>query len=221
MKKLVVPMQVKSVSDAGVVEGYASVFDNVDLGHDVVEQGAFKEIVRTREGKVLHLYAHDAYGHTASGGLPIGLADVEQDEKGLAFRTQLIMEDLFVQRVHVHLKAGTLDGMSIGFDIPPGGADYDEKGVRHIKRAKLWEISAVTFGMNPKARIEAVKRAGGISTIREFEDLIREEGGFSHAQAKLLAVGGWKAMQSTRDEGEAEAGQRLLDYLHNLTKETQ
>lgn len=216
-QQLIVPMEVKSVDDAGQFSGYASIFGNVDEGYDVVEKGAFKKFAKTRDGKIRVLFQHDAYGRTQSAGLPIGKATVEQDEKGLAFDGQLVMDDPFVQRVHTHLKAKTLDGMSIGFDILPGGAEFTEGGVRKLKALHLWEISVVTFGMNPKARVEAVKRAGQITTIREYEDFLREEAGFSNAQAKLLAAGGYKALQSARDEsGEVKAAQQLTELVERL-----
>jgi HK97 family phage prohead protease len=216
MKRLVVPMELKKVSAAGEFSGYASIFDNLDLGYDVIEKGAFQEIVKTPEGKVLTLFQHDAQGYTASGGLPIGLSDVEQDDKGLHFDSKLIMEDPFVQRVHTHLKAKTLNGMSIGFDVLPGGAEYTEAGVRRLKALKLWEISVVTFGMNPKARVEAVKHAAAAMTIREFEDLLRDECGFSNAQAKLIAAGGFKALQKARDEHGKVEGERMAAGLLSL-----
>ncbi len=204
MKRLIVPMQVKAVSQKGVVSGYASIFGNVDLGGDViVGPTPFEEIVRTSDGKVLHLYAHDSYGFTPSAGLPIGKAEVEQDEKGLAFESQLVMTDPFVKdRIYPHLKEGTLDGMSIGYDVLPFGSDYDEENrTRLLRRLKLWEITSCVWGMNPEARVEGVKhRAKNVSNIREFEDLLRDVGGFSSRQAKLLASGGWEALQKTRDE---------------------
>lgn len=214
MKQLYVPMEIKSVSDTGTFKGYASIFENVDLGLDVVRKGAFEEIQRTPDGKVLTLFQHDSSGRTASGGLPIALSDVEQNSKGLKFEGQLIMEDPFVQRVFVHMKKKTLNGMSIGFDILAGGAKYLENGVRELTKLKLWEISVVTFGMNPKARVEAVKRASQIATIREFEDFLRDEGGFSNSQAKLLASGGFKAFQSARDEsGDVKVAQQLSELV--------
>lgn len=216
MKQLVVPMEIKSVNDKGEFSGYASIFENMDLGQDVVEKGAFKEIVRTPEGKVLTLFQHDSRGFTQSGGLPIGLSEVSQNSKGLKFDGELVMEDPFVQRVHIHMKKKTLNGMSIGFDVLPGGAEYTEGGVRRLKALKLWEISVVTFGMNPKARIEAVKGQGQITTIREYEDLLRDAG-FSKAQAVALAAGGWKALQQgRRDSDEAGDVKHLVDYLQSI-----
>lgn len=217
MKRFVVPMQIKSVSDQGVVTGYASIFDNVDLGGDkILGPAPFEEIVRTSDGKVLHLYAHDSYGYTPSAGLPIGKADVEQNDKGLYFESQLLMADPFVkERIYPHMKAGTLDGMSIGYDVLPFGADYDDESrVRLLKRLKLWEISACVWGMNPEARIETVKtRAKNVTNIREFEDLLRDVGGFSARQAKLLASGGWEALQTARDESDgADDGVKQLKW---------
>lgn len=220
MKKLFVPMEIKSVTEKGDFSGYASIFENVDLGYDVVEKGAFQEFVKTPEGKILTLFQHDSSGYTESGGLPIGLSDVEQDEKGLAFEGQLVMEDPFVQRVHVHMKKKTLNGMSIGFDILPGGAEYTEAGIRRLKALKLWEISVVTFGMNPKARIEAVKNAGQVTNIREYEEFLREAG-FPRAAAKALALGGWTRLDGQRDvDVEAEV-QKSLSFLHNFTETLQ
>lgn len=221
MKRFVVPLQIKAVSDKGLVTGYASIFDNIDLGGDmIIGPTPFEEIVRTTDGKVLHLYSHDAYGFTPSGGLPIGKADVEQQEKGLYFESQLLMADPFVkERIYPHMKEGTLDGMSIGYDVLPFGSDYDEENrVRLLKRLKLWEISACVWGMNPEARIETVKtRAKNVTNIREYEDLLRDVGGFSARQAKLLASGGWEALQTARDEsGGADDGVKQLkwDFLN-------
>jgi len=210
MKTRDLKLEIKALDERGEFEGYASVFGNVDEGQDVILPGAFKEFVKTRDGKTLVLYQHRL-------GEPIGKADVDQDEKGLSFHGQLVMEDPVARKAHTHMKAGTLDGMSIGFDVLRGGAEFTDDGTRVLKALKLWEISVVTFGMNPLARIEAVKRAGQISTIREYEDLLRDECGFSNAQAKLLAAGGWKALQAARDEpGEAGAAQSLLDYLRHV-----
>jgi hypothetical protein len=127
------------------------------------------------------------------------------------------MEDPFVQRVHTHMKAKTLNGMSIGYDVLPGGAKILESGIRQLNALKLWEISVVTFGMNPKASIDSVKN---ITTIREFEDFLREAGGFSKAQAVAIASGGWKTLQDRRDSGEADDASRFLKYLNSLTEKT-
>ena len=168
------------------------------MGGDVVERGAFKEFVTTRDNHVRVLYQHDSRN-------PIGKALVHEDTKGLAFEGKLVLEDALARKAYAFMKQGILDGMSIGFDILPGGQEPMDDGThRRLTALKLWEISPVTFGMNPLARIEAVKAAEQITNIREFEDFLREVGGFSKAQAKLLARA-WNTLPGQRDvDGEVE-----------------
>ena len=52
-------------------------------------------------------------------------------------------------------------------------------------------MSLVTFPMNELARTGAVK-AADIRTVRDFEDFLREVGGFSHAAAKSIACAGFR-----------------------------
>jgi HK97 family phage prohead protease len=199
MKQRHFPCEFKA-KDAGKFTGYAAVFGNVDQGFDVIEEGAFKEFVRNAAGLVKVLFNH------RMGEPPIGLAEVSQDSKGLRVEGELVLADPIAARVHTGMKAGTLDGMSIGYDPLPGGAEITDAGVRRLKRLKLWEVSVVNFPMNPLALVDSVKTAGQICTIRDFEDFLRDEGGFSAAKAKALASGGWKALQqSARDEPDLAA----------------
>lgn len=198
-RNLFVPFELKEVSESGLFKGYASVFGNVDLGLDVVEPNAFKEIVRNPAGKVATFYWH---GQKAEASLPIGQVEVEQDEKGLAVEGEVFLDDPFAARVHKQMRRKSIGGMSIGYDVLAKGADYDEQNVRHLKKLRLWEVSVLPFGMNPKARVTSVKDAGlqTIETIREFEDLLRDAGGYSVRQARAIAQGGFKALQEVRDE---------------------
>lgn len=196
MMRLNLATEFKAFGDAGSFEGYAAIFGNVDLGGDVIERGAFKEIVKGRNGKVKILNQHRQAD-------PIGVADVKQDDVGLHFTGQLILESASARSAHALMKGGALDGMSIGFDVLEGGAKVLESGIRQLKALKLWEISPVTFGMNPLAGVLDVKAAG--ETIRDFEDFLRDVGGFTQTQAKAIAADGFKALQSTRDVGDADA----------------
>lgn len=214
MKYLGLPLELKAFGDSGSFEGYASIFGNVDLGGDVIERGAFKEIVKGRDGKVKILNQHSTRD-------PIGTAEIKQDDKGLYFQGQLILEAPSARSAYALMKGGALDGMSIGYDVLEGGAKILESGIRQLKALKLWEISPVTFGMNPLAGIDSVKQAGNITTIREFEDFLRDAGGFSKAQAKDIASGGWKTLNDRRDAGEADDAKKYLQFLKSLTMENQ
>ncbi len=190
--------------EKGQFTGYASIFGNVDDGMDVVLEGAFKEFARTRDGKTVVLFQHRT-------DQIIGKADVSQDAKGLKVEGQLVLEDPLAQRVYAHMKAETLDGMSIGYDVLPGGAEFTEGGIRRLQALKLWEVSVVTFGMNELARVETVKTAANIATIREFEDFLRDAGGFSVRQARAIAEGGFKALERARES--SDPGAQIAELL--------
>lgn len=170
-------LETKSVGNEGEFEGYASTFGNVDQGGDVVEPGAFIEsVVKAKsDGRTIPmLWQHDQRE-------PIGVwRDIAEDSKGLYVRGQLLVDaDPLAKRAHGLLKAKALGGMSIGYAIPAGGAEPDEKrrGVTRLKKIDLREVSLVTMPMNIMARVTDVKamiEAGKLPTIREFEEFLRE-----------------------------------------------
>ncbi|MDQ3169457.1 MAG: HK97 family phage prohead protease [Acidobacteriota bacterium] len=207
MKHLNCPTDFKAIGDAGTFEGYAAIFGNIDLGGDILERGAIKEIATRRNGKVVVLNQHRQSD-------PIGLADVEQDDKGLKFVGQLVLESPSARSAHALMKSGALDGMSFGYDVLPGGAEILKSGVRKLTAVKLWEISPVTFGMNPSAGIDSVKALvanGHLPSLSDFEDHLREAG-FSKSQATAIASHGLKYLHDRSESGGAGVGelQKLL-----------
>jgi uncharacterized protein len=189
---LQVKFSVKAASDDGRIEGLGAVFNNVDDGWDVVHPGAFKDSLRER--RPLMLWQHDAHDD------PVGVWDqVEETDEGLYVSGRMILVSPQAQQRHALLKAGALDGLSIGFMIPgPEYAKYDGENVRHITKADLWEVSVVNFPMNREARISAVKNLAGYNrapTPRQAERLLRDAG-WSLAQAKALLAGGYNALKA-------------------------
>ena len=81
------------------------------------------------------------------------------------------------------MRAGALDGLSIGFKAVKARRDA-RSGVRRLEKVDLWEISVVTFPMLPGARVEAVKTrpfATSAPTERDFERwLTRDAGADTH-----------------------------------------
>ncbi|MDD9336110.1 MAG: HK97 family phage prohead protease [Wolbachia sp.] len=60
------------------------------------------------------------------------------------------------KEVYLMLKAGTIDGLLIGYI--PVKCDVDhETGARILKQEELWEVSLVTFPANSAAKIINVK----------------------------------------------------------------
>lgn len=145
----------EKVERDGTFSGYASLFGAVDLAKDVVERGAFRKSLADRGvAGIRMLYQHDA-------NEPIGVwEEIHEDGRGLFVRGRLNLDVSRAREVLSLMRTGGLDGLSIGFRTVRARKDSDS-GVRRILEADLWEISVVTFPMQPGARVSAVKGGGG------------------------------------------------------------
>ena len=193
MERIVCPLEVKDLTDSGSFEGLASTYGNVDLGGDVILPGAFKEFVLTRDGSIRILDSHNTRA-------PIGKGRLTDTHLGLALKGQLNLKISRAREVHELMKDGVMDGLSIGFDTLPGGQSVNDSGVRELSALKLWEVSAVTFGMNPQALVSGVKTIPQFETVREIEAWLRDEAGLTHSAAKEFVARFKQALVTARDE---------------------
>lgn len=207
--------EVKELSDEGVIEGYASVFGNVDNGGDKVMPGAFAEsLTKARQTgrSVKMLWNHDP-------SQPIGVwEDLAEDGKGLRGKGRLIMEVARAREVHALMKGGAIGGLSIGYVTRKASPDGN---TRLLEKLDLYEVSPVTFPMNERAKLTAVKAegiddivnklaAGDRLTEREFERLAKGLG-LSNSQAERAA------RVHLKGQGEpAEAAKDVADFLAAL-----
>jgi len=176
MEKLGLRFEVKQLDEAGVFEGYAAVFGNEDLGGDVIEPGAFKKTLKENPTLPI-LWQHDVRE-------PIGVTlEACEDGKGLRVRGQLNLETSRGREAYALLKQGALRGLSIGYDTIK---EAWHGSVRRLKEVRLWEWSLVTFPMNPKAQITAVK------SVVPFQDLpLADEGRAWDADAARARIAKW------------------------------
>ncbi len=139
-------------SASGVFEGYASLFNIEDQARDVVAPGAFRASLRAKGvGGIKLLYQHFAYE-------PIGVwTDIEEDAHGLFVRGKLLPEIARAREVLALMRAGALDGLSIGFEVKRA-AQNRAAGTRILQEIDLWEISIVTFPLLREARVTRVKK---------------------------------------------------------------
>jgi len=195
--------------EASVFSGYGSIFGNKDLGNDVVVEGAFAKSIGRKGAKAVKLL----YQHRQDE--PIGVFDeIIEDRRGLKVKGRLAMGTQRGREVYELMKMGALDGLSIGYRVDPKGVEYDEKGKRrYLKSVDLMEISAVTFPMNPRARVQAVK--GAERTVREWEELLRDAGSLSRNEAKAAASAVAKVLEQ-RDAVKEETPE-VLDALSRFT----
>ena len=207
-----VPLDTKDVDDAGFIEGYASIFGNVDSYGEIVEAGAFvKSLERSQKTgrKIKMLWQHDPHQ-------PIGVWDeLAEDRKGLKVRGRLLIDQSPKAReAHGLLQAGALDGLSIGYRTVKAAPKEGKQGITSLLELDLLENSVVTFAANERARVEVVKSildAGQLPTVREFEGLLRDAG-FSKAKAVAITA---SATPHLRGEPEAKADD-ALEFLTRL-----
>ena len=153
--------ELKSISSEGTFVGLGAVYNNVDLGNDMILPGAFTKTLAEKGGQVPLLMGHDSK-------LPIGLARLTDSPQGLLVKGELILEADGSRSAYALLKRGVIKGLSIGYDTVKSTMDG---GVRKLSELKLWEISLTPFPMNPDALITSVK---GEDQIRQFRALLAE-----------------------------------------------
>lgn len=147
--------EVKSLNGKGIIAGYGSVFDVVDLQNDVIKQGAFKESIAENERannmpKMLWQHQHDS---------PIGIwQHIEEDSKGLYVEGKLLLNIPLGAQAFELLQNQSINGLSIGFQIQEAFRNQNSN-YREITKLKLFEISVVTFAANPQAQIMNVKNS--------------------------------------------------------------
>ena len=189
-------LDMKSVADDGAFEGYASLFGREDLGRDIVLPGAFRDTLTTRgPAGVRMLFQHNP-------AEPIGVWEtLAEDAKGLFARGRLMPTVARAREVLSLMRAGAIDGLSIGFRTVKAHRDRF-RNVRRIERIDLWEISIVTFPLLPEARIATVKSrpfASRRPSEREFERWLTQDAGLTRTEARAILRSGFKGLAALRD----------------------
>jgi HK97 family phage prohead protease len=201
-KNSAIALDVKALGDDGTFEGYGSIFGNVDSYGEVVMPGAFAGSLASARQKgrtVKMLWQHDPER-------PIGIwNDLSEDGKGLYVKGTLLKDSVAqATEAYALLKAGALDGLSIGYREIEVSPHPDKTGIVQLKKLDLKEVSIVTFAANDRARVTDVKHmleAGQLPTIREFEGALRELG-LSKSKAAACAAA---CAPHLRGEPEAKA----------------
>lgn len=148
-----IPAEFKADVEKRTVEGYGSVFGNIDAYDDVVEKGAFLQTIAEDlpNAGIKYFGLHRV-------GLGV-ITDLSEDEKGLYFRARLSAtrdadEHLILVRDRVIAQS------SIGFRARQVAFKEDEARkiqVRLLQNVKLYEISGVYWGANDKTTAQAKK----------------------------------------------------------------
>jgi len=135
-----------------LVIGYASVFNNIDLGDDRVIPGAYRKTL-AETPNVPVLWQHH------SEDMPIGKTLLlQEDSYGLIFQARIEPTRQGLD-ARILVKSGAIQSVSIGYEAKTRMTRVDGRQVRDLEEIKLYEISLVNWAMNPLAQLTSTSSA--------------------------------------------------------------
>ena len=161
--------EIKDISESQrIVEGYLSVFGNVDSYNEIVEKGAFRKTIKengpTGTGRIRHFMDHNIFK-------AVGVfEELREDEKGLYFRSKLGRHTLGNDLLYMYMD-GLVKEHSIGYDVV---RDEMKGETKVLTELKLWEGSSLqSWAANDQALVTDVKWAASFDQIEQIEQILR------------------------------------------------
>lgn len=194
----------------GLVAGYAATTEDIpDRYGDVIARGAFRETLadHARRGTTPALL----WGHDPSRVVGRWVS-MEEDAQGLFVRGQLNLKSNEGREAFEHLRAGDSTGLSIGYQVPPGGQTFLRTGVTRITALDLIEVSLTALPANLNARVTAVK---ALSSKAELVAVLRSAG-LPKAAAARVAAGGWQALAGADHQNAIDLAAAIDEATANL-----
>jgi uncharacterized protein len=199
------PLTIKSLTEAGHIEGLAAAFGNVDLGGDRIIPGAFTRSLAGRTNP-LPMLLHHKFDR------PIGRWDsLTETREGLLAKGRITLEATDGREAYALARDGALGGLSVGYQTVDSKRG---KGARDLIELALHEVSLVSIPMNPLARVRGIK---SISGPRDIADLFREAG-ISSRRAKAAAGAAWRAINEDEDPTETKLAEMLTTASASLSR---
>lgn len=180
--------ELKFSTTDGEFSGYGSVFGNIDSKKDIIMPGAYDEVLKS--GNQFPVYINHGW---LRGELPVGSwSNLKQDERGLYGDARLIMQMPTAINAYWAMKSGLVDGLSVAIIPDHQKSERKADGTRIIHSIKaMKEISIVNDPANDSSRVMSVKfreEIDEIKSIRDFENFLRDAGGFSKSAAQVLTA---------------------------------
>lgn len=148
--------------EEGIVEAIVSVFGNVDYAKERVMPGAFKKSLERKLPK--GVWSHDwsrPIGKTLEAEELLAgdsrLPDSIKHLGGLYIKGQLNLDVQDGKDALSHLKFGSIDEFSFGYDVVQSAPAKDVPGIRDLKELEIFEWSPVLVGCNPATALIGVK----------------------------------------------------------------
>lgn len=195
----------------GVFEGYASVFGVVDSDGDIIEPGAFAQVLKTQSRAVAMFFNH------RRNEIPVGKwLELAEDSKGLHVRGELTPGNPQSEALKAAMMHGTVGGMSVGFSASKQDVTSIATGYSFRNVASLTEISVCTFPANESATVSTLKGMETIESIRDAENWLRESAGLSKSEAQAFIARIKSAVRSESEGGDDIAA--LIERINTFPK---
>jgi HK97 family phage prohead protease len=186
-ERMTVPVEWKAATGGGPgeLEGYVSVFGNVDLGGDVVLPGAFRKTLAdwSTSKQPLPLIADH---ELSTEGVIGSVKQAREDGVGLWIRAGF-SSDPKAQSIRTKMIEGHLKGMSFTYDaVKQYMGQMGGKSVRFLQELKWFEATVTPFPMNTLA-LASAKAAMSSASINDLPDsafAYIEPGGTKDAEGK-------------------------------------
>ena len=139
----------------GIVEAYASVYDNEDSDGDIITFGSYRKTVQEQQKKIRVFKDHDRYTML---GVPIEIN--AEDPAGLLTTTKFNMEKQVSRDMLSDIILMAENGMEADLSVGIIPVKRDQTDSRKITENKLKEYSFLSsWGANDKATVTAIKNA--------------------------------------------------------------
>jgi len=139
-------MEIRSITEDGVFDGYIVVWDSVDDYNSKFQRGCFTKTIKERGKRIKVFYDHE---HLVGSAI-----EVREDDYGVYAKGKLNLAVEKAREAYEFMKDETIEGLSFGFRTIK---DTYDNGIRVIKELALYEFGPVAFPANEKTLILSVR----------------------------------------------------------------
>ena len=181
-----VDYEVKADGDAGIVEGYASVFNTRDHSKDMVLPGAFTKTLSERGQHIVYIPSHDYRIHVKD--IPAVPLEVREDNKGLYTKTQFFLNTAAGRDSFAVIKAYQAAKRPLGMSYTFKAQDYkNESDGRTLKAVDLFEYGHTALPMLDAARTISAKADNELQLKADGQYMMHsEEVDHAHAHGDTI-----------------------------------
>lgn len=194
------------------ISGYATVFGNRNSYGFQIRKGAYSKVLSEGVSPKM-FFNHDSWN------LPIGKwTDLKEDEIGLKVEGILTKGVSKAEDIYHAVKAGTVDGLSVGIAWKATDEVELADGTLEITMiSRLSEISVVTYPSDGKARVTQVLSADevdekieALQSVRDLENFFHDEFQLSKRQSGWLLSKAKACFAAEKSRDDSQKAQKEL-----------